>query len=113
MTMTDAQAEAARKKLAEYEATKAAEARQAENEKRAACRAVVQPIADAMPALQAATQELRDKVEAGMPGEWDLANLARNVLTTAEGLARRVERRLADTEPVPEPEPVVTEPAPE
>lgn len=102
--MTEEQAEQARKDLAAFEAKKAKEARDAENVKRAACRAVVQPIADALPALQDASDEIRALVEAGMPGEWDLANLARNVLSTVDGLASRIERRLADTELVPEPE---------
>lgn len=109
--MTDAQAEAARIKLAEYEAAKAAEARQAEDERRAVARAAFAPLMDALPDLTAAAEKVRAAIDAGLGEERGLADLARNVLVTIDGLAHRLERRMADTEPTPEPEPVAV-PAP-
>lgn len=111
-TMTDAQAEAARLRLAEYEAAKEAEARAAENDKRAACRAVVQPLADVMAPLRVAADAVRARVAPLASGdEWDLSNLARNVVQTVDGLAARVDRRIADTEPVPAPPAPIAPPA--
>lgn len=103
--MTDSQAEAARIKLAEYEAGKAAEARAAENERRATARAALAPLLDVLPALKAAADKVRGVLEAGLGEERGVADLARNVLVTADGLTARVDRRVADTEPVPEPAP--------
>lgn len=105
-TMTDTQAEAARKKLAEYEAAKAAAARTAENEKRAAAREAIKPLADLQSELAAAGDRVRAALDAVPSSERGLADLARNVCVTIDGLAARLERRIADTEPVPEPEAV-------
>lgn len=108
--MTDAQAETARIKLAEYESAKAAEARQAENERRVASRTAFAPLAEVLPELAAAADKVRAVLDAGIGEERGLADLARNVLVTVDGLAARVERRMADTEPTPEPEPAPAEP---
>ena len=108
--MTDAQAETARTKLAEYEAAKAVEARQAENERRVAARTAFAPLAEVLAELTAAADKVRAVLDAGLGDERGLADLARNVLVTVDGLAARVERRMADTEPTPEPEPAPAEP---
>lgn len=101
--MTDAQAEAAREKLAEYEAAKRAEARQAENDKRAAARASLAPLAATIPDLSASAAKVRTALDAGLGEERGLSDLARNVLIVINSLISRLERRTADTEPVPEP----------
>ena len=108
--MTDAQAEAARVKLAEYEEAKAAEARQAESERRSTARTNFAPLTALLPELTAAADKLRAVVDGGLGDERGLLDLARNVLITADGLAGRHDRRVEDTEPAPEPAPGPTPP---
>lgn len=100
--MTDEEARAARASLAAYEAEKAEEARTAENARRAAAREAFKPLAEAMPDLTAAADQVRAAVEDGLAAERGLADLARNVLIVIDSLKARLERRVADTEPVPE-----------
>ena len=109
---TDNQAESARQKLAEYEAAKAAQARAEENDRRATARAAFKPLADIGPDLKATGEQLQAVLDGGIGAERGLADLARNVCVTIEGLRARLERRVADTEPVPEPEPGPAQPTP-
>ena len=97
--MTDAQAETARIKLAEYESAKAAEARQAENDRRVAARATLAPAVALRPDVEALIAKAEAVVDAGLPGERGVADQLRNLLVVASSFIDRVDRRLADTEP--------------
>lgn len=111
--LTDTQAEKARRDLAAFELKKAADARQAENEKRAASRAALDPLGQLLPDLASNRARLDAIVEAGIEGNRDIVDIARNVLTTISGLQDRFDRRISDTEPIPEPssaEPILPPP---
>lgn len=108
--MTDAQAETARIKLAEYETAKAAEARQAENDRRVAARAALAPAIALRPDVAALIAKAEAIVDDGLPGERGVVDQLRNLLVVASSFIDRVDRRLADTEPTPDPEATPIEP---
>ena len=103
-TMTEKQAEKARRDLAAYEEERARVARQEENAKRAATLEVVSPLAELLNGkLAGIRDEIEEAARALPPEEWDLANLLRNVVVTATSAISRVQRRVDDNQPAPEP----------
>ena len=102
--MTDSQAGSARIKLAEYEAAKAAEARQAENDRRVAARAALAPAIALRPDVEALIAKAEAIVDDGLPGERGVVDQLRNLIVVASSFIDRADRRLADTEPTPDPE---------
>lgn len=102
--LTEEEAAALRAQLAAHEAAQALARAQEENARRAEKREALAPTEPLVAALATPVAALKENLPALTTADWDLASLARNAITCAEALATRLERRLADIQPVPEPE---------
>lgn len=108
--MTEEQAVILRQQLAAHDHAKQVAAVQAENARRAAVIAALEPVGAALAAATAPLNALRDLVPGLAPVSMDLASLASNTLRIFDSLVARRDRIVADHQPSPEPEPLPVPP---
>lgn len=109
--LTEEQAEALRAQLAAHDHAQRLAVVQAENARRTAVLAALEPVGVAVTAVTPGMTALRELVPALAATSMELASLVSNTLRIFDSLVARRDRIVADHQPSPEPEPLPVPPA--